>query len=182
MHAVADLPGWDLDLGDVSQLLNDALQNLPAEVSVHHLASAKLLGDLHLVPRHEELVCSLHADGDVVRVDLDGASQPNLLHFRGFGLGACPLLLLGFLVAVLAVVHDSADRRTGMGRDLDEVQFRLLSESVCLLKFHDADLVVVFVDEPDRRDADLPVHTELLGGRDRLEVTSSGDERIPLCK
>src|SRR5579885_2969399 len=83
--------------------------------------------------------------------------------FTSFSTLAAPFLRpLLHLVAVLAVVHDPADRRRGVRGDLDQVEVALLREALRLLGAHDAELRPVGVDHPHLAGANLAVHPNLV--------------------
>ena len=82
-------------------------------------------------------------------------------------------MLLGLVVALVQlvqefpVIHDPADRRLGLGRDLDEVQAVLAGKREGLGRGHDAEQFFVLVDHPEFAGMDhlvQPMGT-LLGGR-----------------
>ena len=112
--------GSDFDLGDRLGVGLDALQHLPAELLVRHLAAAEAQRDLDLVAFLEEALDGAHLHVVVVIVDarahLDLFDLDDLLLLARLG----GLLLL--LVFVFAVVEDLGDRRIGVGRDLDQVE------------------------------------------------------------
>jgi len=92
-----------------------------------------------------------------VLVDLE--AEPHLFE-DGVRLVAPGLLgLLRSLVLELAVVHDLRDRRLGIGRDLDQVEIRLLRESDGDLDLDDADLLSAGADESNFGDADTVIRT-----------------------
>ena len=86
-------------------------------------------------------------------IDDVGALAPRLL-----GLLRC-------LVLVLAVVHDPADRRVGLGGHLDEVEVELTGDGECLGQRLDADLRAVGSDEADLAGSDAIVDPGLVGRR-----------------
>jgi hypothetical protein len=65
------------------------------------------------------------------------------------------------LVLELPEVHELADRRSGLGRDLDEVEIGLLGETQRVFNPDDADLLPVGADQPHLRDADTVVNPGL---------------------
>jgi hypothetical protein len=52
------------------------------------------------------------------------------------------------LVAKLAIVHQAADRRRGVGRHFHKIQFTFFGEALGLLDADDANLCPVLIDEP----------------------------------
>src|SRR6476646_10708703 len=126
--------------------------------------------DLHLRALVEEALDV--APFRLVIVNPDFGSELDLLDvdLRLVLPGQLGLLLQ--LVAVLAVVHDTADRRISLGRNLDQVEvprIRVLTRFVGGL---DSELLAVLVDQPDARDADRVVDAGLrLRTARRLERT-----------
>ena len=78
-----------------------------------------------------------------VRPELD------LLDVDQFLLLAGVVGLLALLIEELAVVHDPADGRGGVGRDLHQVEIQRLRPFLRLLEGEDAGLVSLLVDQPD---------------------------------
>jgi hypothetical protein len=72
---------------------------------------------------------------------------------------------LGFLVAELAVVHDSTHRRIGLGRDLDEVELCGTRSGECVFGGHDSDLRTVGVNETNLGNPDSLVVPRLIARR-----------------
>ena len=71
------------------------------------------------------------------------------------------LCLLLQLVAVLAVIHDPRNGRVGLGRDFDEVEVLAVRVLACLIRRLDSELLPVFSDQADARDADRVVDARL---------------------
>ena len=119
-HLAAFHLGHVLDLADFLDVLGHALQQVAPQVLVRHLAAAEPQRHLHLVARFQEPEHVAHLDVVVVHVgvgpELDLFHLDDLLLLAGFGFAFLRLVL------VLAEVHDLADRRRGVGRDLDQVQ------------------------------------------------------------
>ena len=71
------------------------------------------------------------------------------------------LLLLGFLlpfllfIAVLAKIHDAADRRFCLWRNLDEVEMLFLGHAQRFARRHDAELLTRSARHADFADVDL---------------------------
>jgi nucleoside-diphosphate-sugar epimerase len=171
-HVAAVEVGTLLDLGEVLELLGEALEDHLPALGVRDLATTEHDRDLDLVAALEEaldvaLLRLVVADGDL-RTELDLADRYLLLVL------ARRLLLLGLLVLVLRVVQDSGHGRTGLRRDLDEVEIPLLRVAQSLIGAHDTDLLSVFPDHSHFRHADALVDP----GRvplGRAPVKSSGD-------
>ena len=71
------------------------------------------------------------------------------------GLGFLSLLL--FLITELAVVHQAADRRLGVRRDLNEVNVGVLSHTQGFRSADNADLGAIDAGQSDLRNSDLTV-------------------------
>ena len=88
----------------------------------------------------------------VVLVDLRAKLDLlDLDHLLVLPSGPRALLLL---VLIAPEVHDSTDRRIGRGRNLDEVETLLARDRERLRRRHDAELLAVFVDDPDLANPD----------------------------
>jgi hypothetical protein len=68
--------------------------------------------------------------------------------------------LLGFLVLELAVIHQTADRRLGLRRDLDEIDSGFLGHRERLSRGHNAKRFVLNSYQAHFGDADFPVQTQ----------------------
>ncbi len=90
-------------------------------------------------------------------VDLHGAAEAHFLEFAGLGLAG--LLLLGFLVLELAVVHDLADGRSRVWRDLHEVKTKFIGAPASFVGFNDSHHLARLVDQSDGRNADAVVQS-----------------------
>ncbi len=65
--------------------------------------------------------------------------------------------LLRGLVLVLAVVHDLADRRSGIGSNFDKVEICVRGDAKCVFDTHNAYLLPPWADQSDFRYADALV-------------------------
>src|SRR6185369_14140464 len=72
-------------------------------------------------------------------------------------IAAARLLLLLLLVLVLPEVHDAAHRGPLVRGDLDEVELLVQRQGEGVGRLHDAELLVVLVDDADLADADVVV-------------------------
>src|SRR5213083_1204746 len=145
---------------DVLHRLHHLLQHLPAELGVRHLAALEADGDLGLVTLLQEPAHVLELELEVVSLGL-GAH----LHFLDLDRR---LLLARLLqparlrVLVLAEVHDAADGRLGLRRDLDEVELLGARRLQRLLGRHDPELLALRAHHADFAGADAFVDTDLL--------------------
>ena len=132
-----------------------ARDDLVAQLLVGVFAPAVLERQLDLAPLAEEAadVAELH----LVVVLVDVGVELDLLD-DDLGLVLAGLLLaLAFVVAVLAEVHDPADRRVCARGNLDEIEVGVLRNTQGVTGFHDPGLGPVREDDADAGDADLVV-------------------------
>ena len=112
-----------------------------------HLTPAELHDHPDLIAGGQELACLIEFGLIVMRVDAVG--DLNLLQLDGL------LLLLGFLFAllllkaVLAVVHDLADRRLRLGSNQNQIHILVVSQSERLAGTHDPERLSLCVDDPN---------------------------------
>src|SRR5438477_3029137 len=159
---------------DVLHRLHHLLQHLPPELGVRHLAPLEADGDLGLVALLQEPAHVLELEVEVVALGL-GAH----LHFLDLDRR---LLLARLLqparlrVLVLAEVHDAADGRLGLRRDLDEVELLAARRLQRLRGRHDPELLALRAHHADLAGADAFVDTDLLCLADRrlLDVRDGG--------
>ena len=127
------------------------------EILVGHLAAAEPQRHLHLVAVLEEADHVAHLDivvmGVGVRAELDLLDLDDLLL-----LPRLAFALLRFVLE-LAEVHDLADRRRGVGGDLDEVEAGIFGHPEAAVGGHDADVLAVCSDEPYFVGPDAIVYT-----------------------
>jgi hypothetical protein len=83
------------------------------------------------------------------RAELDLLDLDDLLLLAGFG------LLFLFLESVLAVIEDLADRRHGVGRDLDQIETGLLGLGQSLCDRDGSEVGTVLVDQVNLANADI---------------------------
>src|SRR5690606_8703783 len=158
-HVPPVLLGCGLDRTQLRHVLCEALEQPESQLGAGLLAAAEHDRDLDLVPTLEEAHHVALLGLVVVGVDL----RPELLLLdRGELLVAAGLPgLLRALVLELAVVHELADRRAGLRRDLDEVELGLLRKAQGVLDAHDSDLFAVRSDQANLGNADAVVDARL---------------------
>src|SRR5207249_9155767 len=128
-----------------------------------HLAAPEHDRQLDLRPFLEEALHMLHLGVVVVRVDLRAE-----LHLfdddvrRSFSRFLAPLVLL---VLVLAEVHDLADRRFGVGCDLDEVETGLSGDGERVGEASHSQLRAVGADEANLASANAIVDAGVVCGQ-----------------
>ena len=116
-------------------------EQLETELAEYDLATAEHDPALHLVTVDQELARTLQLEVQIVIGD--ARSEFDLLDLSlvlGL-LGGRRLLLL--LVLEPPVIHDLADRRAGLGRDLHQVQARALGHVLRSIGGHDSQLLAV---------------------------------------
>jgi len=108
------------------ELFERLLDHRKADLDVGHFPAAELQAHLHLVPLVQEPLGMDELGHQIVGIDASG--KLDLLDLGRAALGRFRLLVL--LVDVLAEIEDTADRRSGVGRHLDEVETDLLGKLV----------------------------------------------------
>ncbi|MBI4236119.1 MAG: hypothetical protein HY688_02020 [Chloroflexi bacterium] len=111
--------GWRINARDVCYALRHPPEQVNSQLRVRGLPPPEEDRDLDLVTFLDELpdLPSL----EVYIMDADLGTHPDLADIRYvLALAGLPLLL-GLLIAELAVVQQAADRRLGFGRHLHEV-------------------------------------------------------------
>ena len=158
-HVAAVLLGRRFDEAVVGDVRAQPLQQSVAQLGPRLLTSAKHDGDLYLRSRFQEADYVALLGLVVVIVDL----WSQLLFFDD-GLLLVPAgfaRLLRRLVFVLAVVHDLADRRSGVRGDFDKVEIGVRGDAQCVFDAHDAYLLPPWANQSDFRYADALVDAGL---------------------
>ena len=159
VHRLALEQRGPLNHAVVLDLLGEAGQQVSADLRVGQLASPELDGDLDPVAFLEELDRPPDLRVEVALADLrleaDFLEGDRTLLALGF------LFAFGELVLVLPEIEEPDDRRSGHGRDLDEVVAAFLRESERLEGRHDPSLCSIFVDDPDLGDSDHLVDAQV---------------------
>jgi hypothetical protein len=75
-------------------------------------------------------------------------TEAHLLHIKNLVVEAIFLSLLCLLVVKLAPVDYLADRRVGIWRNLDKVEFLLLRKHIRFARAHNAELFAICIDDP----------------------------------
>ena len=161
-HVAAVEAALGLDPSRPVGLLGDLVQDPLAEFGVEHFAASEHDRDLHLVSLVEEPQDLTGLGVEVALADL-GA----VLHLLDAHAGGLAPGLLGPLRRIefeLAVVHDAAHRRIGLGGHLDEVEIRLPGDRQRLREGFDAQLLAVGCHQAHLTGTDLVVDTRFAGG------------------
>ncbi len=161
-----------LDLADFLDVACDAEQQLTTKVLVGHFSTTEPQGDFDLIAIFEEFedVAHLHLIVVGVRVgtELDLFDLDDLLLLARF---AFAFLLF---ILELAVVHDLADGRGGVGRNLYQIQTGLFSHLHRLGRMHNTDVIAICTDQADFGGADFVVDARAgITGRRRVMRSAS---------
>jgi len=155
----------------------DAVQKLQTKLLVRHLAAAEAQGDLHLVAFAEEFQHGAHLHIVIVGIgpgtELDLLDLDDVLLLAGLGLA---FLLL---VLELAEVHDLADRRFRVRRDLDKIKTGLFGHHHGTGGGDDSDVLAIGADQSDLGAADSLVDTGARFALRRGVVGSAGYGGVP---
>ncbi|CFE47876.1 Uncharacterised protein [Mycobacterium tuberculosis] len=154
-HVASVLLGGRLDESVIGDVRTQPLQQSIAQLRPRLLTSTEHNGDLDLRSRLQEADDVTLFGLVIVIVNLwsqllffdDGL----LLVSAGFA------RLLRGLVLVLAVVHDLADRRSGIGSNFDKVEICVRGDAKCVFDTHNAYLLPPWADQSDFRYADALV-------------------------
>ncbi len=136
-----------LDLAHFVERSNHIVDQLSTFVDVRDLAASEYDRDDDLILVAKKPARLIELEVDVV---LSGFwPEANLLNLALMRVGFAVLLLL--LIFELAEIHDSANRGSLAGRNLDQVQIQLPSGRHGLIGGHDSQLSAVGSDNPNRR-------------------------------
>ena len=157
-HLVPFHPRPRFDFANVRQILLQFLQNARAQFAVRHFATAKPDRGFHLVAFLQPLARVLHAIVVVVIV-CAGAKLNFLDRDRYLLLLRLVRLLLRFVLK-LSEVDDSANRRIGVRRNLDQIQPLLPRGANGIAHIHHAELFTFLTDHAHLRHANSFVNRE----------------------
>jgi hypothetical protein len=153
----------ELDGSGVPYVLNKAVDDVVAQLTMRHLTTLETQRSLHLIAIAKK-THSLVLFGLVV-VLVDGNRKLDFFYGDNLLLFARSALALVLLVQVLAVVLNAANGRDGVWRDLNQVQATFTGNFQGFKRGKDAELVAGFVDDADFTRADSFVNTDELLGR-----------------
>ncbi len=154
-HVTAFQLGLGLDRSERFEVLCEALEHVQTLLRVGHLAAAEHDGDLDARALLEEAQDVTLLGLVIAHIDLRSE-----LHFLNLDLGLVLTSLLGLhglLVLELAVVHDLAHGRLGVGRDLHQVKVLVVGDALRITSVEQTQLRSIDADETDTRGADLIV-------------------------
>lgn len=146
-----------LDLSYIAKHFRHVREQLDPDIRMCVLPPAQPNGELDFIAFFQEAasLVALHLDIMVVGIRL----HPNLFELDDLLVLACFALLLGLVIAELAVIHQPAHRRVGIRRNLDKVQTTLLSHLLSLESRHDTYLLAQFIDQANLRYTNAPINT-----------------------
>ncbi len=147
-HAATEHYRSSLDLALFGQGFGHLIHDLTAAIDMHHLAPAKEHGKLHFMSFVQKLSGSIDLDISIMIVNF--RTQANLFERDNMLLFLAEFCFSLLLVQVFAIVHNPADRRLGIRRNLDKIQTQIMSFKLGILDIDQPHLVVVFIDQPDR--------------------------------
>ena len=118
MNITTDELGFSIGITHADQLADRTRHDGETEIGVRHFATAELKAELHFIAVAEKFF-GVADFGEEIAVG-DTRAKFDFLDLARRGFHVRSLLL--FLVHVLAEIHDTADRRGGVGRDFDEIE------------------------------------------------------------
>src|ERR1700694_2243085 len=159
------------DDGELLRVVRDPVENPPPDVLVDHLAAPEHDRHLNFLSCFEELLQTLELRLEIVLGDL--RSQLHLLQLGDVLLAALVFLLLDRLELVASIVDQTADRRARLRRHLDEVESLLACDAQSGVQGEHSQLVVLVIDQPHFRAADLIVDLQLFKRDETLPRVNS---------
>ena len=152
----------------ITNVLNQAIDNLISQLAMGHLAAAKTQGGLHLVSLVEKTDSLIFLGLVVVLVDgdreLDFLDGDDLLLFA-----RSPFALI-FFVQIFAVILNAANRRHGVGRDLYQVEAAFAGNFKSFKGWENAKLFSIFVNDANFTRAYPIVDADKLFRRTLIDV------------
>ena len=117
-------------------------------------------GEFHLVSTSEELFGMFDLKIEI----MVGNLRPHLdfLYMSHMPVLTCHFGAFCDLIAILAIIHDTAYRRLGVRRDLDKVLARFIRLPLRFLYRDDPDLVPLLIDQADGRNPDVAIYSYIL--------------------
>ena len=131
----------------------ETLQKIVAQMSVGHLTSAESDRHLDLVPRFQETDGLADFGVQIVRIDIQRHSD--FLDIDRLLILSRLFVPLGLFKTILAIVHDTADRRLRLRRNLDEIEILFSGDPHRFFQLEYAKLSPVRIDDTDLFVADF---------------------------
>src|SRR5580704_7854101 len=142
------------------------------DVLVDHLAAPEHDRHFYLLSCFEELLQTLELRLEIVLRNF--RTELHLLQLGDVLLAALVLFLFDRLELVPSIVDQAADRRARLRRHFDEVESLLACDAQSGVKREHSQLVVLVIDQPHFRAADLIVDLQLLKRDETLPRANSG--------
>ena len=139
--------GFLFEVGNFGAAFAKSNQKLFTDLGVCHLTAAEAHSDLDAVAFLEELDRAAHFGVQVIGVD--AGRHTDLFDLHDALIFLCFLFPFELVEAELSVVHDLADGRNGVGRDLDEVKLLFLCHRHRLFDGKNAEHGSVGADQAD---------------------------------
>lgn len=142
-----------IDLGHIRERSLHNLHLVHGQVHVGDLSPFKDKRHLDAVALLQELPRLFHLGLDVVLVR--AKADANAFHLVFLRMRALFLKELLLAVLVLAVIHQTADRRVNIGRHLHQIRAGFLGQAERILNGFDAKLLLLAADEANRASPNL---------------------------
>jgi hypothetical protein len=159
------------------EFLDEILYDFESELLVSHFTTSESEGgfDLHVIAEEIDGM----ADFDTKIMGIDGGGELDFLHAVGVLVFFGFLVALGQFVSVLAVVDQSADRRGGVGRDLDQIDSCGASHGDRVAEGQDPELASIGANDAYFAGTDLPIDSGIrTAGRGGTRVGALQDTPV----
>ena len=170
--------GKVLNAANVLGVFSHPFQQFPSQILVGHFAATEPQGHLYLVAIFKKLEHVAHFDVVVVyigvRAEFYFLDLNDLLFLARFGLA-----FLGF-VFELPEIHDLANRRVRIGRDLDQIQPGIVCHGHCACGRNNANIFTISADQADFGGSDILVYARAGISLRRRVMWSAGYGIVPL--
>ena len=133
--------------------LRKALHDTVPQLGMCHLTAAEPDGNLYAVAGSKELLGLVYLGIKIVGINVQG--KPGLLYLYGLLVLPGFLFTLGLLEPVFPVIHNTANRRLRLRRDLHEIQAFFLRQIKGIAGGHDPQLLTIGADYTDFLITDL---------------------------
>jgi hypothetical protein len=145
MQGGAFHPRMKFDDAGFAYVLNHPIDDLISQLAMGHLTAAKTQGRLDLVAVVQEANSLIFLGLVVMLVDSD--RQLDFLNGDDLLLLARSPFALVFFVEVFAVILNAANRRYGVGRDLNQVESAFAGNFESFKGWENAELLSIFVND-----------------------------------
>ena len=143
------------DLGFLGKLITDAMHDLCTEILVSHFTTAVAQRDLGLISIGQET--AKRTQLGLIVIFVSGRTELNFLDLNNLLTSLHFLGLLLLLIAELAVIHQAANRRLGIRRDLNEINVVVLSHAKSFGCRNNTDLGAIDAGQSDLRYPNLTI-------------------------